>query len=222
MKYLFSALVILSLTVSFNGCSEDDIPVVPQKYILTVNSTGNGSFQVIPNKTEYDPGETVTLTASADTGWKFINWIGSILETDNPILIEVNNNMTITAVFERSYEPDITGIWGGIEYIITLILQQPSLTSSSFTGQAIAPLTTGDTLIYSVNGSNTPPTVQMTWNKTGYYQVTYNGVYVNETTLDGSMTEDGITYDLDFVKVSGKYVASDKPRLNIGKRLPEY
>jgi hypothetical protein len=54
---------------------------------LTVNMVGNGTTMVTPTQQLYDYGELITLTAAADTGWRFDSW-----ESDPPIAADWWNN----------------------------------------------------------------------------------------------------------------------------------
>ena len=50
---------------------------------------------------EYVEGETATLTATPNTGYRFVNWTyGSETSTNNPLELVVEGNITVTANFE--------------------------------------------------------------------------------------------------------------------------
>lgn len=67
-------------------------------YTLTISSP-NGTVTKSPNKTTYNAGETVILTATANSGYTFNSWSGSATGTTNPLTITMNSNKTITANF---------------------------------------------------------------------------------------------------------------------------
>ncbi|MCD6374216.1 MAG: DUF5123 domain-containing protein, partial [Caldisericaceae bacterium] len=74
----------------------------PVHKLLTIIVEGNGSVMLDPppvGKT-YDPGTEVTLTAIPDTGYVFKEWQGDASGTDNPITITMDDDKTVTAVFE--------------------------------------------------------------------------------------------------------------------------
>ena len=73
----------------------------PDEYTLTVNTQGEGSVGVDPDKSAYTGGEEVTLTASAASGWSFKEWSGDLSGSDNPAAITVDNDKSITALFEE-------------------------------------------------------------------------------------------------------------------------
>ena len=68
-------------------------------YPLTINIEGEGT--VSETSQSFESGSEVTLTAIPDQGWKFVEWKGDIISTDNPITIVVNSSKEITAVFEK-------------------------------------------------------------------------------------------------------------------------
>jgi hypothetical protein len=78
-------------------------------YTLTVNSTAGGVVAVnnvtIPGKTmfTYDPGTVVSLNATPDTGYHFVNWTGNVSTIGNvsaaTTSITMNGNYYITANF---------------------------------------------------------------------------------------------------------------------------
>jgi len=68
-------------------------------YTLTVNVVGNGTVTKNPDKTVYNAGEQVTLTATPGPGATFVGWSGSVTGTQNPITITMDSNKTVTATF---------------------------------------------------------------------------------------------------------------------------
>lgn len=73
------------------------------KYELDVSIIGEGTVreEIVPsNSTEYNSGTTIKLTPIPADGWKFSNWTGEISSTDNPLTIQLNDNLSITANFE--------------------------------------------------------------------------------------------------------------------------
>ena len=73
------------------------------KYELDVSIIGEGTVreEIVPsNSTEYDSGTTIKLTPIPADGWKFSNWTGGISSTDDPLTIQLNDNLSITANFE--------------------------------------------------------------------------------------------------------------------------
>ncbi len=67
---------------------------------VTINPTDGGS--VSPGSGTYDVGAEVTLTATAAAGYIFDHWEGAASGTNATIIVIMNGNTTITAVFIAS------------------------------------------------------------------------------------------------------------------------
>lgn len=74
-----------------------------QGYTLAVNIQPQNAGYVIkqPNKTIYTENEVVTLTAYANSGYKFERWTGDVELTSATITVLMNSNKLITAVFSQ-------------------------------------------------------------------------------------------------------------------------
>ena len=55
----------------------------------------------MPNLPNYSYGQVITITAHPANGWVFDHWSG-IINTDNPRIVTVTGNLTVTAVFEEA------------------------------------------------------------------------------------------------------------------------
>jgi outer membrane protein assembly factor BamB len=109
----------------------------PLSYSITVNVIDSGVVSKNPDKSFYNSGESVTLTATPSTGYHFVSWKGDIAQGQdigNPLTIAIDSNKTLTATFE-------------INTFITI--------SSSGTGGSISPSGTitvnyGDSKIFTI------------------------------------------------------------------------
>ena len=185
----------------FSCSNEDPSSSQPKFYKLSISVIGQGSYEVVPAKSEYEEGETVTITASAENGWGFRSWEGSIISDKNPLLLTMDRDKTIRAVFDVPFDPDITGKWAGVEYLLTFEIEQPDIFDSSLVGMLFVETINGGTLEYTVSGYNRYPQVKMYCNKPGYYQVEYTGWYANSDKLDGGFEENGIYFECDLLRV---------------------
>ena len=70
---------------------------------LTVKIVGHGTVVKIPNQFTYSYGTWVQINAIPDIGWHFVNWTGDLNSSNNPELICMNGNKTITANFAINY-----------------------------------------------------------------------------------------------------------------------
>jgi len=94
---------LLDLT-AYNGSNS----VVSQVTItvnagFTLNVTPTGTVTKSPNMAVYPAGTSVTLTATApNASSQFLSWSGDSVSTSNPLIVTVNNNMNINAVFNEA------------------------------------------------------------------------------------------------------------------------
>jgi plastocyanin len=106
-------LLIITFLIIYSCSSSDDGYVTPSvvvqppvdttepvtvQYTLTVTSGLGGS--VSSTGGTYDEGTSVTITASANFGFNFVNWTGNS-STDASISIIVNSDITISANFQE-------------------------------------------------------------------------------------------------------------------------
>jgi uncharacterized repeat protein (TIGR02543 family) len=72
-----------------------------QAYSMSINIS-NGTVSKSPDKTFYNYGDTVTITAVPDPNYRFKNWTGDASGTSNPVKIAMNSNKNITANFDST------------------------------------------------------------------------------------------------------------------------
>lgn len=74
-------------------------------YTLTTSSIGNGTITVSPQQDRYAEGSAITLTTQPAAGWMFDHWEGDASGSTNPLVLAVEEDLDITAVFVQiSYE----------------------------------------------------------------------------------------------------------------------
>jgi hypothetical protein len=110
---------------------------------LVVNASGAGHTVIEPNLPSYTAGQSVTLTAVPDEGNVFAGWSGDTTDlTSNPLTITMNSNKTITAIFNSTTTPLVSG---------SLELLANGHFQFTITGPAAAAL-----IIDAVNGLGSP------------------------------------------------------------------
>ncbi|GAE35780.1 InlB B-repeat-containing protein [Halalkalibacter akibai] len=88
-----------------------DIEIDSGKNTLMTSITGEGTITTLPEKTIYEIGEVVELTAVPAAGWKFVRWTGDLSGTAITQTITLEKPMKIGAVFEletNTYQLSIT------------------------------------------------------------------------------------------------------------------
>ena len=92
MKALrFLGMVLLACSVLFVSCKKD------KQYTITVNANDT-TMGTVTGGGVYEANATATLTATANTGYKFVKWQDG--NTSNPRTITVTKDETYTATFE--------------------------------------------------------------------------------------------------------------------------
>jgi uncharacterized repeat protein (TIGR02543 family) len=80
------------------------IPIVKYKLTASVSPAAGGSVAKKPNSTVYDAGTEVTLIASRNFGYKFVNWTdsitGSVVSTESTITQTVKGETHLVANFQ--------------------------------------------------------------------------------------------------------------------------
>ncbi|MBB12859.1 MAG: hypothetical protein CMC78_01670 [Flavobacteriaceae bacterium] len=94
-------LLLIGLCLVAYTCSkgEDNSPIAPIKYTVSVSASSGGS--VSTSGGEYDENTSVSITANPQQGYEFSSWTGTTL-TGSTISVKVTSNQTITANFIRS------------------------------------------------------------------------------------------------------------------------
>jgi hypothetical protein len=84
------------------------IPPPPPPQYLTINIAGPGTVAKNPDKSAYDYGEQVTLTATSNPEYFFDRWGGDIDGTANPYILTMNGNKYVWAYFVAIPPPQYT------------------------------------------------------------------------------------------------------------------
>lgn len=92
-----SLILILSLLLmGAGGCPVTD------RYSLTINVSPEEGGSVSPSGGSYDPGVTVTIVATANSGYEFDYWSGGASGTDPTATVVMDADKSVTANFKTS------------------------------------------------------------------------------------------------------------------------
>ena len=94
------------------------------KFSLAVVVNGNGSVTINPQRSYYNPADSVTLSASTtNAGVRFYGWTGDASGTNSPILVVMNTNLIVQANFSGlptvSISPQNLVVFGGSNALLT-------------------------------------------------------------------------------------------------------
>ena len=89
------------LTITMNGNKSITAIFTQDEYTLSVviNPEGKGKVDINSVQVTYHYGDEVSLIATAEPGWTFINWSGDASGEENPLLYTIIENTTIVANF---------------------------------------------------------------------------------------------------------------------------
>jgi len=103
--------------LTYNGGQSDafvaKISAVGAVYTLTIAAGSGGTTNPVPGGHSYDPGTQVTVTAVANSGYRFSGWSGAVTGTTNPITVTMDADKSINASFIRQYTLHIYAGSGG-------------------------------------------------------------------------------------------------------------
>ena len=91
-KYIMKKPLLFALLIIFS-CSKDE----PPRYLLSVSASIGGSVDTSGG--DYSEGKSVTITATADAEYQFINWSNG--STQNPLTVTVMSDQVLTANFQK-------------------------------------------------------------------------------------------------------------------------
>ncbi len=95
----------------------DDVELVegsgstpPPSYSVDVSVSGNGSVSKSPDRSSYESGTSVSLTATPASGYVFSGWEGDLRGSANPASVTVDSDKSIRAIFTaqtQTYSLDV-------------------------------------------------------------------------------------------------------------------
>lgn len=132
-------------SVFFDGALDDiriyDKPLSPQEVkelynnqqtyslIVSISPSGGGTVRKDPDRTSYNFGEKVSLTATANKGYLFNGWSGNVPndhELDNPLSVTMDSDKNITANFYSGTSDDGTIGKNSLCFVATAACSSPS------------------------------------------------------------------------------------------------
>ena len=73
----------------------------PATYTVTADVIGNGQITIEPQKSSYDYGEVVTVTATPDPGWSFDTWLTGLQGVTATQTLLIDSDKNILALFSE-------------------------------------------------------------------------------------------------------------------------
>tara|TARA_R100001143_G_scaffold52481_2_gene47670 strand:+ start:32281 stop:34593 length:2313 start_codon:yes stop_codon:yes gene_type:complete len=102
------------LTITVEGETEVKARFTRIEHPVTLNIEGEGSVlsdgETLGTTESFPEGSTITLTAQPEEEWIFSSWSGDITSNENPIELEIDGPIEITATFFRTYNFTATSV----------------------------------------------------------------------------------------------------------------
>ena len=92
--------------ITMDGQKSVTAVLIQIPYNINLTISGNGTVTKNPDQATYFYNSTVHLTATPEMGWLFDHWEGDLTGSDNPAIITMDDQESVTAVFES--QPYIT------------------------------------------------------------------------------------------------------------------
>ena len=71
------------------------------RFLLDVNATPGGNVTRLPDQPSYPTGQTVSVSATPDLGWRFVEWQGDLAGEAASLSLTINTDIKSTAVFTQ-------------------------------------------------------------------------------------------------------------------------
>ena len=87
-----------------------------RQYNLTITAEIGGITEPLPDTYIHDSGEEVSITAIPDENYRFTQWTGDVppdQENNNPLIVSIDSDKSVTANFIRQYKLEISAGTGG-------------------------------------------------------------------------------------------------------------
>jgi hypothetical protein len=190
LAFITDLLVGLNITPS----EIDKVSELVVSYTLTISVVGSGSVSKDPDQVDYLPGTPVTLEAFPAAGWAFSEWSGDLTGSDNPKVITMDGDKTVTATFVPLYHYTLTALAIG-SGTITKDPDKPTYDPGEVVELTAVP---DDSWFVSwggdLSGSDNPKNITMDGNKTvtaTFSKEKFVSIYTGAAGQNGAYALDG-------------------------------
>lgn len=162
--YAKSTSIIYGAYMSGQICSGAYVTYTQNAATYTVSLTKGTGISSVSGSGTYTEGDSVSISATPSTGYKFVNWTGYATSTSNPLTFTINQNRSYTAnatklTYTVSYK---VGTYGSgtnstatKTYGTALTLKGAQFTRTGYTQTGWASDAAGTNLVYALSGSYT-------------------------------------------------------------------
>lgn len=162
--YAKSTSIIYGAYMPGQICSGAYVTYTQNAATYTVSLTKGTGISAVTGDGIYTEGDSVSISATPSTGYKFVNWTGYATSTSNPLTFTINQNRSYTAnatklTYNISYKAGTYGSGTNSTDIKTygtaLTLKGAQFTRTGYTQTGWASDAAGTNLAYTLSGSYT-------------------------------------------------------------------
>lgn len=119
-------LTLLLFVISFVNCDFFFQEVESAKFSVTITQPDPevGIIKIDPDMIKFSPGTEAVITATAEYGYNFVEWTGSVSGNQNPTTITIDKDLSVSAVFEKETYPVNIYVYGDGSVQETIIQQK--------------------------------------------------------------------------------------------------
>lgn len=152
--FMVGLMILALLAIPVAGCGEE----VQYTLTMAVSPEGGGTITPTVGTHDYDEDTEVTITATAESGYKFDSWTGDVADTSaTTTTVTMDADQTVTANFTEVFTldskvGDIMEATGG-EALLRQVLGNPFV-DGLIANEAMAYSMSMNVMILAANGAN--------------------------------------------------------------------
>ena len=107
-------LTLILFVVVFTNCEFFFQEVDSAKFTVSITQPDPevGNIKIDPDIINFSPGTEAVITATAEYGYNFVEWAGSVSGNQNPTTITIDKDLSVSAIFERETYPVNIYVYG--------------------------------------------------------------------------------------------------------------
>lgn len=119
-------LTLILFVVVFTNCEFFFQEVDSAKFTVSITQPDPevGNIKIDPDIINFSPGTEAVITATAEYGYNFVEWAGSVSGNQNPTTITIDKDLSVSAIFERETYPVNIYVFGDGSVQETIIQQK--------------------------------------------------------------------------------------------------
>jgi hypothetical protein len=169
-------LTLILFVVVFTNCEFFFQEVDSAKFTVSITQPDPevGNIKIDPDIINFSPGSEAVILATAEYGYYFVEWAGSVSGNQNPTVITIDKDLSVSAVFEKETYPVNIYVYGDGSVQETVIQQKADYEYGTVLQLTAVPNEgaefigwggdiEGSDLVYTIEGVDEPIDVEATF-----------------------------------------------------------